>query len=265
MIRLPDSPRFHVIDAEKVKPRFGKLEPRPIYIYLPEIAQHDHRRRFPVLYCHDGQNLWDDPHCCFGHGGWYLNKIVDQLTAEGKIQPVILVGIPNSHSRFREYTPGKSYDDILDHPYANFVCDVVKRYVDRKFPTKKDRRHSALMGSSLGGLVSLWMVHKLPEIFGGAACLSGAFEFKDRSRQSFSEFVHHCAGQDLRIYLDCGTVKDGAPLTRKVRDVYLANGWRAGKTLQYFEDTDAEHNEYYWRGRVWRALIFLLGKGATAH
>src|SRR5262245_46237741 len=95
MIRFPDSPRFIVIDAEKVRPRFGKIESRPIYVYLPEISERDHRRRFPVLYCHDGQNIWDDPHCCFGHGGWCLNRIVDQLTAEGKIEPMILVGIPN--------------------------------------------------------------------------------------------------------------------------------------------------------------------------
>lgn len=259
MIRLPDSPRFHIIDEARVLPRFGKLAARPIYVYLPEISRHDHRRRFPVLYCHDGQNIWDDPHCCFGHGGWCLNQIADQLTRDGKIEPVILVGIPNTHSRVREYTPGKTYDDILSHPYANYVCDVVKRYVDRTFPTKKDRKHTALMGSSLGGLITLWMAHKLPETFGKAACLSGAFQFKDRAGKSFADFLKRRNHQNLRIYLDCGTIRDGAPLTRKVHQIYRARGWREGKDLHYFEDRGAEHNEKYWRARVWRALIFLFG------
>lgn len=260
MIHLPESSRFHVIEAAKVMPRFGRLTPRPIYVYLPEASEHDHRRRFPVLYCQDGQNIWDDPHCCFGHGGWYLNQIADQLTRQDKIEPIILVGIPNSDARFRDYTPGKSFDNILNHPYANFVCDVVKRHVDRKFPTKKDRKHTALMGSSLGGLISLWMVHKLPETFSKAACLSGAFEIKDRQGRSFADFLWDCEGQDVQVYLDSGTIKDGAPLTRKVRDVYLARGWKQGKTLLHLEDKGGEHNERCWRDRVWRAMIFLFGK-----
>ncbi len=170
-----------------------------------------------MLYCHDGQNIWDDPHRFFGHGGWYLNQIVDRLTSEGKIEPIILVGIPNSRARVREYTPGKTYDDILSHPYANYVCDVVKRCVDKKFPTKRDRQHTALMGSSLGGLVSVWMTHNFPEIFGKAACLSGAFRFKDQTGRSFLDFPSRIDHQNVRIYLDTGTIKDGAPLTRKVR------------------------------------------------
>jgi enterochelin esterase-like enzyme len=259
MIRFPDSSRFHIIEASKVVPRFGHLEARPIYVYLPEIAEHDHRRRFPVLYCHDGQNLWDDPHCCYGHGGWSLNQTADHLTREGEIEPIILVGIPNSHRRSREYRPGKSYDNILDHPYANYICDVVKRYVDRRFPTKKDRKHTALLGSSLGGLVSLWMAHKLPETFSKVACLSGAFEFKDREGRSFLNFLSRCAEQDLKVYLDNGTIRDGAPLTRKLRDVYHARGWRQGKNFMHFEDKGAEHNERCWRERVWRALVFLFG------
>jgi enterochelin esterase-like enzyme len=256
-MHFPESSRFHVIDADKVVPRFGRLAPRPIYVYLPAAAEFDRRRRFPVLYCQDGQNLWDDPHCCFGHGGWYLNRIVDELTHAGRMEPVIVVGIPNSDARFREYTPGKSFDKIGDHPYANFVCDVVKRAVDRRFPTKKARQHTALLGSSLGGLVSLWIAHKLPETFSKVACLSGAFQFRDRNGKTFAEFLPQCAGQHLHIYLDSGTVKDGAPLTRAIRDIYVASGWQPGKNFLHFEDAGAEHDERHWRHRVWRALTFL--------
>jgi enterochelin esterase-like enzyme len=262
MMPFPQSPRFHIIEADKVRPRFGRLSARPIYVYLPEQAERDHRRRFPVVYCQDGQNIWDDPHACFGHGGWYLNRIADELTADGKMKPVILVGIPNSHERYRDYTPRKSFDDILDHPYANFVCDVVKRYVDRHFPTKRDRQHTGLLGSSLGGLVSLWMAHKLPETFANAACLSGAFQVRDRSRGSFVEFLSRLPHQHVRVYVDSGTVDDGMALTRKVAAMYRTRGWREGVDLLHYEQKGAEHNERYWRERVWRALVFLFGEPA---
>ncbi len=259
MIRLPDSPRFHTVAADRVTPRFGKLAARPLYVYLPEVALHDHRRRFPVLYCHDGQNLWDDPHACFGHGGWYLNRIVDELTQDRKIEPLILVGIPNTAARCREYTPGKSFDDILAHPYANYVCDVVKPYVERRFPAKKGREHAGLLGSSLGGLMSLWIAHEFPGLFGNAACLSGAFQVRDGKRHSFLDYLGHREHQQLHIYIDSGTVKDDAPLTRRLHRLYRQLGWRDGKDLLHFEEPGGEHNERHWRDRVWRALMFLHG------
>ncbi len=252
-MQFPDSPRFHIIPADKVRPRFGRISARPIYVYTPEAAEHDRRRRFPVLYCQDGQNIWDDPHACFGHGGWYLNRIVDELAVAGRIEPVILVGIPNSRERYREYTPRKSFDDILDHPYANFVCDVVKRYVDRHFPTKRDRRHTGMLGSSLGGLVSLWMTHKLPETFSKAACLSGAFQVRDKTGQHFARFVSTLPRQAVRVYVDCGTVRDGLAQSRNVAKAYET----LGLDFRYHEEKGAEHNERWWRARVWRALEFL--------
>jgi enterochelin esterase-like enzyme len=261
-MQFPQSSRFHIIEADKVRPRFGKLSERPVYVYLPAEAERDHRRRFPVVYCQDGQNLWDDPHACFGHGGWYLNRIADELVDDNKIEPVILVGIPNSGQRYRDYTPRRSFAEILDHPYANFVCDVVKPYVDRRFPTKRDRRHTGLLGSSLGGLVSLWMAHKLPEIFSRVACLSGAFQVRDRERVSFVEFLSRIDHQNLRVYIDSGTVDDGAVLTRKVAASYRSRGWRDGVDLMHFEQRGAEHNERYWRERAWRALVFLFGTRA---
>jgi enterochelin esterase-like enzyme len=257
MGRLPDSTRFQVVAPERVLPRFGKLAARPLYVYLPAAAAADRRRRFPVIYCQDGQNLWDDPDCCFGHGGWYLNRIADELTAAGKLEPVVLVGIPHSEQRYREYTPDQSYYQIAEHPYANYVCDVVRPYVERQFPVKRGRSRAALLGSSLGGLISLWIAHHYPQLFGNVACLSGAFEPKDRRGKSFLDFLRQRGPQDVRVYLDAGTVRDGAPLTRRVRDLYLRQGWQHGDTLVHWEEQGGEHNERCWRDRVWRALEFL--------
>ena len=239
----------------------GELS-RPLYIYLPEEAERNRRKKFPVIYCQDGQNIWDDPNCCFGHGGWYLNRIVDELTDDNRIEPVILVGIPNSDERYRDYSPGKSFADISSHAYARFVRDVVKPRVEKNFPAKKMCKDTALLGSSLGGLVSLWMAHQMPGAFGKVACLSGAFQVRDRQKKSFAEFLRERGRCRLRVYLDSGTVDDGVSLTRKVRDVHRELGWRDGDDLMYYRDEGGEHNEKFWRDRVWRALTFLYGKGS---
>lgn len=259
-MRFPESPRFVIVPRERVRPRVGNVDARDIYVYLPEAAQRDGRRRFPVLYCQDGQNIWDDPHACFGHGGWCLNRIVDELTAAGRIEPLILVGIPNSSERRSEYTAGRSYFDLRHHAYVNYLCDVIKPYVERHFPARKDRRATGLLGSSLGGLISLLVAHHYPQLFGNVACLSGAFEFKDREGKTYLDFLWECGQQNIRIYLDAGTVRDGAALTRKVRDTYVALGWKLGRDLAHYEEQGGEHNERFWRGRVWRALTFLYGK-----
>jgi enterochelin esterase-like enzyme len=228
-------------------------------VYLPEAAGRDRRRRFPVVYCQDGQNIWDDPHCCFGHGGWRLNHIADQLTREGKMEPVILVGIPNSAARYREYSPGRSFLSATGHAYSRYVCDVVKPCVEKNFPARRTRENNALLGSSLGGLVALWMAHQMPEAFGKAACLSGAFQVRDREKRSFADFLRVSPRRKIKVYLDSGTVNDGKLLTRKVRDAYLARGWKVGNDVLHFEDRGGEHNERFWRARAWRALVFLFG------
>jgi len=254
-MQLPDSPRFHVVE---------NCAGRPLYVYLPEAALQNRRKKFPVIYCQDGQNIWDDPHCCFGHGGWYLNRIVDELAADGKIEPVILVGIPHSEERYRDYAPRRSFADGRDQAYVNFVCEVAKPYIEKNFPAKKRRGDVALLGSSLGGLMALWLAHQRPEQFGKAICLSGAFQVRDRQRCAFVDYLTGIPHQNLQIYLDSGTVGDGVRLTRKVVAQYRARGWRDGTDLMYLEAKGHEHNERCWRDRVWRALVFLFGPDAAA-
>jgi hypothetical protein len=108
------------------------------------------------------------------------------------------------------------------------------------------------------------MAHKFHETFSKAACLSGAFQFKDRRGESFLGFLSRRDHQHLKIYLDCGTVHDGVALSRKVSAMYLRRGWREGDDFSYHEEKGAAHNEKCWRDRVWRALVFLFGTGRDA-
>jgi enterochelin esterase-like enzyme len=259
MIRLPESPRFHVLELDDF-PRSPRAVPkRPIYVYLPEAALQSRRKKFPVLYCHDGQNLWNDPQACRGHGGWYINEIVDLLAADKKIEPVIVVGIPHGRSRYREMMPVRSFAERARHPYSDFICRVVKPAVERNFPARKGAGAAALMGASLGGLVSLWMAHRNPAVFGGVACISGSFNLRAGDGSAFADYLRNQKRGGLRVYVDSGTVDDDADLTREVAETYVMLGWKVGRNLEYFVDEGGEHNERFWRHRLWRPLTFLFG------
>ncbi|MHC4066473.1 MAG: alpha/beta hydrolase, partial [Planctomycetota bacterium] len=119
-----------------VKPSSGSLTPRDLYVYLPPGYQTDTEARCPVLYMHDGQNCWDDPTEPFGHGGWQVNLIADRLIAAGKIEPVIVVGIPNTPDRVREYGPGADILSAADHAYIRYLIRDVKPAIDHRYPPR---------------------------------------------------------------------------------------------------------------------------------
>ena len=110
-------------------------------------------------------------------------------------------------------------------------------------------------------MVSLWLAHQLPEKIGKVACLSGAFQVRDRQRLAFADYLAGLPHQNLRIYLDSGTVGDGMRLTRKVAAQYRARGWQDDVDLLHLEVKGHEHNERCWRERVGQALVFLFGPG----
>jgi enterochelin esterase-like enzyme len=252
--------RIEVIPA--VRPSAGELKPRDVYVYLPPGYDRDGGRRYPVLYAHDGQNCWDDPTEPFGHGGWCINLTADRLINEKKIQPFIAVGVANTADRMREYGPGKDILAAADHPYLQFLKRDVKPLIDGKYRTQPDAAHTALMGSSMGGVVSLQGALLEPTTFGAAACLSPAFDFEEGSEQRYAELIKKAGKLPVRLYVDNGTGgrgQDGAPSTHRMVALLHETGWTDGRDFLYFEDTGAEHNERAWRARLDRPLAFLFG------
>jgi enterochelin esterase-like enzyme len=246
-----------------VKPSSGSLTPRDLYVYLPPGYQTDTEARCPVLYMHDGQNCWDDPTEPFGHGGWQVNLIADRLIAAGKIEPVIVVGIPNTPDRVREYGPGADILSAADHAYIRYLIRDVKPAIDHRYRTKPGPAHAFLMGSSMGALISLQAALLHPEVFGGAACLSPALWFEDHNGRNYFDLPAHTGKVPVRIYLDSGTAgpaQDGAPDTRKMGDLLAQAGWKGGTDLMRYEATGAEHNERAWRARLDKPLVFLFGR-----
>ncbi len=239
---------------------------RNIYVYLPPGYDANQTERYPVLYAHDGQNLWDDPTEPFGHGGWQLNATADRLIAEGKVRPFIAVGIPNSPERMKEYGPGGSIVDDADHAYLRYMLSDVRPLVDQRFRTSNSPKDTAIMGSSMGGIISLQAALLHPDVFGAAACLSPAFQFKDADGKTYSDLVEKVGYAPVRLYIDhgtAGTMQDGAPATEAMVKLLRKTGWQDGRDLEYFVDTGADHNERAWRARLERPLQFLFSVRPT--
>jgi predicted alpha/beta superfamily hydrolase len=262
--------------------------PRTVRIYLPPSYHHDPTRRYPVLYLHDGQNLfsWAGTNICFGWGNWELDKTVDGLCGAKQMQEIILVAIDNSPARYAEYcgrhhSSGTSTNTEFEN-YTAFLLQELKPRIDSDYRTRPEPNHTGLLGSSLGGICSIIIAWDHPDVFGRAASLSGSFQVEK------TNFLHNILrpyrGQSkpARLYLDSGAVDytggdDGQTLTAAVAEEFRRIGW--GGELMHFVDAKpltpteleksglrrdkwkeaqtSQHNEFYWRLRVWRALTFL--------
>ena len=219
---------------------------RSLRIYLPPGYDNAPQRRYPVLYMHDGQNLFDAKTASFGVA-WDIGTTMDRLIAGGDIEPVIVVGIDNTKDRMDEYTPccdPKHGGGKID-AYMAFLVDTVKPWADANLRTLPDRDHTAIMGSSLGGLASVYIAQRHPEIFSKAAGVSGSFWWNDDA------FVKNVpARQPVKFYLDAGVKKDGIAHVLKMRDAMLAQGYKLDEDLYFYESPDGVHNEKSWAARA---------------
>jgi enterochelin esterase-like enzyme len=220
---------------------------RIIHVFLPASYQTDPQRRYPVLYVQDGQNIFSPvgTNCAFGWGSWQLDKTADGLARAGKMQEVIMVAVDNSAARRGEYgglhhVPGSVANSPFEN-YEAFLITELKPHIDRSCRTQLGAAHTAVMGSSVGGLCSVVLAWDHPEIFGGAASLSGTgiaeqTNFLNRVLKPF-----HGPPKPFRVYLDSGAVDyaggdDGRSLTGQVAAEFRRIGW-TDKNLELFTDT----------------------------
>ncbi|MBA3259163.1 MAG: alpha/beta hydrolase [Gemmatimonadales bacterium] len=231
---------------------------RDVVVYLPP-SYRGGRERYPVVYMHDGQNLFD-PATSFA-GDWGVGRAMDGAARRGL--EAIVVGVPNMGvERLDEYSP---YSDPgargggKGAAYAAFLATTLRAIVDRRFRTTRTREQTAIVGSSMGGLISLYALFRYPGAFGAAGVLSpslwfaGGAIFSDIER---SRFV------PARIYLDIGTSEGPEHVgnARRMRDLLLAKGYRAGGDLRWLESRSGRHDERSWGRRFARALPFLLAR-----
>lgn len=235
------------------------LQSRDVLVHLPPGYDAATPQRFPVLYLHDGQNLFD-PATSFA-GDWNVDETAAALYHQGQIEPLILVGINNAgEKRIDEYTPTmdltRQKGGEADR-YGRMMIEELKPFIDRMYRTLPDAPNTGLGGSSLGGLVSMHLGLRHSQVFGKLAVLSPAVWWDSR------EIVHEVELLEgklpLRIWLDAGT-KEGKEVTkdaRLLRDALVAKGWKLGEDLMYHEAKGGEHNERSWGSRIDRVLKYL--------
>ncbi|MGZ5444746.1 MAG: alpha/beta hydrolase [Thermoanaerobaculia bacterium] len=230
---------------------------REITVYLP--ASYDEREevRYPVLYMQDGQNLFD-PHRAYVPGNhWHLQEAADAAIGERTARPMIIVGIDHAGpARIDEYTPvrdKKHSGGGRAAAYARFLIEELKPAIDARFRTLPDAENTAIGGSSLGGLVSLYLAMKHPDVFRGAAAMSPSVWWSDRA---ILGEVAAFDGPPLRMWLDIGG-REGAEALRDARELRDRIAPRSWTHFEFYEDLRGDHSERAWARRVRQALEFL--------
>ena len=233
---------------------------RDVLVWLPPCYQSEPDRRYPVLYMHDGQNLFD-PDTAFQKGEhWRMGETAAGLVAAGQLDPLIIVGIHNTgEERIHEYTPTR--DARLGggqaSAYGRLIIEELKPLIDRTYRTRPEASHTGLGGSSLGGLATLHLGFTHPEVFSRLAVLSPSVWW---DRRAILTTVRHARPKPaLRLWVDMGTAEGrrGLDDARLLKAALVGAGYVDGGDLHYAEFEGATHSESAWAARVGPMLKWL--------
>ena len=234
---------------------------RDVLVYLPPGYRRDDGRRYPVLYLHDGQNLFDGATSFIPGKDWRVNQTAQSLIDAGEIVPLIIVGIYNAGGeRIDEYTPTRDARFKMGGKaaqYGRMLVEELKPFIDANYRTLEGAPHTGLGGSSLGGLVTLYLGIKYPAVFNNLAVVSPSVWWDGKTILREVNELHSKPAQ--RIWMDMGTDEGPHSLqgARLLRDALVAKGWTLDADLKYFEADGAKHDEHAWADRVAPILRYL--------
>ena len=244
---------------------------RDVLVYLPPGYQRALRRRYPVLYLHDGQNVFDTA-TSFAGVEWGADETAQRLIGKKWIEPLIIVAVANTgEQRIHEYAPTRG---IIDRSarrkrhsrgwllrYGRFLIEELKPFIDRTYRTQTDAGSTGLGGSSLGGLATLVLGLWFPHVFNRLAVLSPSVWWDECvACRMVAELPEKLP---LKIWLDTGTREEGWERARELRDQLVEKGWRLDDDLQYTEVEGGDHSEGAWAARFEAVLRFLYPRLAT--
>lgn len=265
------------------------VTPRNVDVWLPE--GYSSNNKYPVLYMHDGQMLFDAS-TTWNKTAWEVDDVLTQLYAEKKVPSIIVVGIWNGGAtRHTDYFPQRPFTDLTavekdtisaqlmqrgrvtgafqpqSDNYLKFLVKELKPYIDGHFSTLADQQHTYIAGSSMGGLISMYAICEYPNIFGGAACLSthwpGTFTTVNNPiPQAFVRYLeqHLPDPSNHRLYFDCGDQTLDAlypPIQKMVDEVMKQKGFTTDHWLTRFFPGE-DHSEKAWHKRFDIPLLFLM-------
>jgi predicted alpha/beta superfamily hydrolase len=262
----PDAGRGQLVNlAQACSTALGNC--RPVTAYLPPgyDAPENAGRRYPVLFMHDGQNVWDDHDCCFGHTGWEVNVTLDAEIAAGRVAPLIVIAAGNTPNRNNEY----GLDPTAMAKLMQF--QVTELQPEALAQVRWDNQRVMVAGSSLGGLLSMHLALEHPQTYRAGASLSGSFWVGQDDGFALRDKLPAIGKQPVAIYLDHGgnvaTNSDGAADSVEIRDRLDGMGWDRRDSpacaapgpdaLCYYMEPWATHDELAWKARTWRFLRFL--------
>lgn len=270
--------RYHPFNSRYVPPR-------NVEVWLPPGYTADRHTHYPVIYMHDGQNLFE-PENSFIGVDWGIDEAIIGLVGRGEIKLPIVVGIWNTANRLGEYMPEDALADgkaqakmeafvskhvrgadyhLNGNAYIKFIVEELKPFIDSQYPTKPEQPHTFIAGSSMGGLISLYAISKYPEIFGGAACLSNSWNFGHGLLMQYFE-GNLPDPKNHKIYLDMGGKETHSCLFNKaiikkhhkITQSALSAGYQNGINLVSMVFPKDIHSEKAWRNRVHIPIRFLL-------
>jgi len=285
----PEVAAGRIVDLGVVESKF--TDPRRVVVWLPT-GYRPRGPKYAVLYMHDGQNLFDKKTAGYGKE-WQIDEHLDRLIAAKKVRPTIVVGIWSTPKRLREYVPSKAFatlprqytdrvralyqGDPLSDGYLKFLVRELKPRIDSRFNVKTDRANTVVMGSSMGGLISLYAIDEYPKIFGGAGMVSthwplflptdGSKKISDAEYEVVSSAFERYLKPALpdprthRLYFDHGSETLDAVYDRyqkRVDAVVAERGYKPGANWLTRSFPGQAHDEISWASRVDVPLRFLL-------
>lgn len=269
----------HVTGVLKRYEQFGSkyVAARNVDVWLPPGYERSKRKRYPVVYMHDGQMLFDSS-TTWNHQEWGVDETMTRLIESGVIREAIIVGVWNTPRRVAEYMPRKAVasastkdlrgitsetsDTIVSDDYLKFLVLELKPFIDSRYRTMRDRANTFIMGSSMGGLISAYAISEYPRIFGGAACVSTHWPAGDGALIDYLK-THLPDPDTHKLYFDFGTATLDAlyePYQMRMDALMLAAGYTEGKNWVTRKFDGADHSEKSWSARVDIPLVFFLHK-----
>ena len=246
-------PGVHVLPQRLAMPGLGRE--RTLRLYLPPSYESAPARRYPVIYMHDAQNLFDDATSFAGE--WGVDETLDEFARTRGFEAIV-VGIDNGgEERLHELSPwtNPKYGPAQGEQYMAFIVDTVKPFVDARYRTQPGRESTAIAGSSMGGLISHYALLRYPQVFGKAAIFSPSYWY---SGEVYAQTKAHPWPAGTRAYFYIG----GREGDESVPDVermlpLLATPDRAARDITFRIEPEAEHNERAWRAEFPRAVAWL--------
>lgn len=259
------------------------IEPRPMEIWLPPGYDSSSVQRYSLIIAHDGQNLFRDS-AAFKGISWRLGRVLDSLYFIGAIEPAIVIAPWNGGQlRFAEYVPDfppyldqagaldylrfrTKQDSVLSKRYQSFLANELLPWARARFRIKDGKEAVTVMGSSMGGLSSLYACAMHPELFGNAICMSTAWATKPQGtgKRMIEWLSEHLPNpEDHRLYFDYGTKGLDSlyePFQLELDDYLRIRGYRSNDNWLTQRFQDADHHEVAWGHRVAIPLSFILRK-----